>query len=83
MSTTQAITAEVRQIISNILDFPEDDLKSETEINSLPNIDSMRTLEIILQVENKYGIEIPDNLTFTVKTIGEFEQIIQKLVQQR
>lgn len=82
MSTTQETTIEIRQIISKLLDFPEDDLKSETEISSLPNIDSMRTLEIILAIEKKYGIEVPDAVTFTVNTIGEFEQIIQKLVRQ-
>lgn len=79
---TQEITIDVRKIISKMLDCSEDNLTSETQISSLPNIDSMRTLEIILAVEKKYGIEVPDAVTFNVNTIGEFEQIIQELVHQ-
>ena len=82
MSATQEVTIEIRQIISKLLALPEDSLKAETPISSLPNIDSMRTLEIILAIEKKYGIEVPDAVTFSVNTIGEFEQIVQKLIMQ-
>lgn len=78
----ESFSSTIRHIISNKLGISEDILTSETQIASLPNVDSMRVLEIILEIEKKYRVEVPDAVTFSVSTIGELEQIIQELIDQ-
>ncbi len=78
--TTQDTSSDIRQILSNHLKCSKEDLEADTVISTLPNVDSMRLLEIIIEVEKTYEIEIPDSAPFNVKTIGEFESLISSLI---
>jgi len=78
-SSTQAVC----DIISKTLDAPVEDLRPETPLRSLPNMESMKVLEVILKVERKFGIEIPDDATFRLETVGEFAKLVDDLRQQQ
>lgn len=80
--STLDILYDLQSIISKTLGVSIDELDVETEISLLPNVDSMRFLEIILQVEKKYGIEIPDSAPFNIKSIGDFEKIVLKHIEE-
>lgn len=80
--TTQDISSEIRYIIGQHLKYSAEDLDASTIISTLPNVDSMRLLEVIMDVEKRYRIEIPDSAPFRITTVGEFENLVLSLVNK-
>ena len=79
--------ADVRQLIVSIvaeqLGVPAEELTPRSRFRSLPNVDSMRILEIILKAEKALGIEISDEATFRIETLGEFQDLVVQLCQEQ
>lgn len=82
-NTIEDVSSELREILSNHLNHPREDLSDDTVISTLPKVDSMRLLEVIIDVEKRYDIEIPDSAPFNIKTIGEFESLVTELAKQQ
>lgn len=76
------IQTTVYEIISKELGIPLATVQPEVRLRGLPNVDSMRVLQIILAIEKRLGIEIPDDATFRVETVGQFEALIQGICQE-
>jgi acyl carrier protein len=69
----------VFDIISKQLAVPTSAISAGMKFRSLPNVDSIRVLEIIVAVEKKFDVEIPDDVTFRVETVGEFAALVESL----
>jgi acyl carrier protein len=55
-------------------------LTAETDIPAELNIDSVGVLDFIMEVEDKYDIEIPMNAVASIRTIGELAAyVVNKL----
>ncbi len=70
---------EICKIISRVLNVTEAQLRPTTEFRSLPNADSMHVLQIILETENVFDIEIDGDATFRIETIGDYELLVDEL----
>jgi acyl carrier protein len=70
---------EIIQIISAELGIPAGQLTPDVRLRSLPGMESMKVLTIILKVEKKYGIELPDDATFRLETVGQFLELVESL----
>ena len=70
---------EIRQIICETLNIPGEQVRPDTHIRSLPNVESILILNIILHAEKRFGIEVPDDVTFRVETVGEFIGLVDDL----
>ena len=77
------IKDETCAIIARELGIDPAGLTGDQYFRSLPNVDSMRVLQIIVKTEKAFDIEIDDDVTFKIQTIGEFQSLVAKLVQQR
>jgi acyl carrier protein len=66
-------------IVSQQLGIDISQLNSEVHFRSLPNVNSMKVLQIILEVERAFDIELDDEVTFRVETIGQFESEVEHL----
>ena len=53
-------------------------LSAETDIPAELNIDSVGILDFIMEVEDKYDIEIPMNAVAGIRTIGELADYVSK-----
>jgi acyl carrier protein len=51
-------------------------LNDETDIPAELNIDSVGVLDFIMEVEDKYDIEIPMNAVANIRTIGELANYV-------
>ena len=51
-------------------------LNAETDIPAELNIDSVGVLDFIMEVEDKYDIEIPMNAVANIRTIGELANYV-------
>jgi acyl carrier protein len=69
----------IYSIISQQLGIDISQLNSEIHFRSLPNVNSMKVLQIILEVERALDIELDDEVTFRVETIGQFESEVEHL----
>ena len=51
-----------------------------TSVDSL-NLDSLLGAEILLEIENRYNIEIPFSIFLEVRTIGDFISCINHIIE--
>jgi acyl carrier protein len=70
------ISQAVRTILADTLAVPPAEVTGETAIRSLPNADSVRILDVILALEKRFDIEIPDEATFRVTTVLDLEALV-------
>ena len=70
-------------LLSDTLSLSADDLSADTQlIGNLPEFDSMAIVSILMQIEEDFGIEIPDDelsgeVFETVQSLTEFVEIQQ------
>lgn len=81
--TDEAVREKICQIVADELDIPVAGLTPDQHFRSLPNVDSMRVLQIVLTTEKAFDIEIEDEVTFRVQTIGEFQGVVEDLCRQK
>ncbi len=68
---------ELRDMISNQLGIEKEKITLETDIRKDIKADSAQLLEIILDIEEKYNIELPADLD-SLKTIDDIVNYIEK-----
>ncbi|MFC8077008.1 acyl carrier protein [Streptomyces sp. NPDC057307] len=81
--TDEAVREKICRIVAEELDIPAAGLTPDQHFRSLPNVDSMRVLQIVLTTEKAFDIEIEDEVTFRVQTIGEFQGVVEDLCRQK
>jgi len=77
------IRQQTVSIIAEQLGIPEGEVTPDSHFRSLPNVDSMRVLQVILKTEKAFAIEISDEVTFQVETVGEFQDLVVELCEQQ
>ena len=70
---------EIRTILCEALGISAEEVLLDTRIRALPGVESIQILNIILTVEKRYGIEVPDEATFRLETVGDFVRLVDDL----
>ncbi|MCD8232587.1 MAG: acyl carrier protein [Clostridiales bacterium] len=66
---------KIQSIIANVLDVDADDITEETTFEEL-DADSLDLFQIITELEEEFGIEIPTEAADQIRTVGDaVEQI--------
>lgn len=73
----QEIETKVKKLIHEQLDMNLDEIKLETALREL-SIDSLDTVEILLALEETFEIDIPDEVTETLKTVKDVVDYVEK-----
>ena len=68
----------VRAIISKQLDIPEDTITMESRLIEDLKADSLDVVELIMDLEQQYGVEIPDDDLPGIRTVGDIVQFVNK-----
>jgi acyl carrier protein len=63
------IDAKVKKIISEQLGVPEGDVKPEASFVNDLGADSLDTVELVMALEEEFGIEIPDEDAEKIATV--------------
>ncbi|PTL36184.1 acyl carrier protein [Candidatus Methylomirabilis limnetica] len=58
-------------------------LSGETELVADLNLDSLKVMELLLELEERFDISIPLNIVSDVRTIGDFARQIEQLMEHR
>jgi acyl carrier protein len=56
-------------------------LGEQTRIMDDVGLDSMKVMELVMQIEDRFDVSVPLNILPDVNTIGEFAKHLQTLLQ--
>lgn len=68
---------KIKTILAEQLDVDADNLTAETDIAKDLNADSLDVVELLMSIEDEFGIEIPDEEIENLKTIGALTEYIE------
>lgn len=77
------IAATIRAVIADKMDLKPEDLKDDAELVEDIGLDSLDTVELIMDVEAAFGIEIPETAAETVKTVGDLIALTTQIVEAK
>ena len=80
MATSQdEIVAAIAEIIEEVTGIEPSEVTLEKAFIDDLDIDSLSMVEIAVQLEDKYGVKVPDEDLAGLKTVGDAVAYIQKL----
>lgn len=68
---------EIRACIASQLNIDEEEIKMESSFMNDLGADSLDIVELIMQLEEKYDIEIPDEDVEKIATVGNIVEYIK------
>ena len=71
------IFEKVKAILSEELGADEDTITLDTAIDADLGADSLDVVQILVAIENEFGIEVPDEEIENIRTVGELVDYIQ------
>lgn len=69
---------KIKALIADQLDIDEDSIKETSSFTDDFNIDSLEVVDLIMRVEEEFGIEIPEDQSENFKTVGDFVTFIEE-----
>ena len=68
---------KIKEIIIEQLSVEEDDITMDTHLMKDLEADSLDAVEIIMAIEDEYGIEIPDEVAEKFQTVGDLVHYVE------
>ena len=69
---------KIKEVVAEQLGVDVAELTSETSLKDDLNADSLDLFQIIMSLEEEFGIEIPTEDTESINTIGDIEKYLTK-----
>lgn len=69
---------KIRDIIIEQLQVEESDVNMDTNLMKDLSADSLDAVEIIMAIEDEYGIEIPDEEAEKMQTVGDLVRYVEE-----
>ena len=74
---------KVAEILSAQFGIDLDQITEETDIINDLGADSLDIVELMMSLENEFGLLITDEMTADVHTVGEVAEVIERLLDQQ
>ena len=74
---SEDVFKRVQKVIMAQLSVPEDQVKIESTFEQDLGADSLDVVELIMQLEEEFGVDIPDEDATKIKTVGDAVSFIQ------
>lgn len=69
---------KVKEIVAERLDVTDDEITMEAVITDDLGADSLDVVDLVMDLEDAFSIEIPDEAMADIKTIGDIVAYIEK-----
>jgi acyl carrier protein len=69
---------KIKEVVAEQLGIDVAELSQETNLKDDLNADSLDLFQIIMSLEEEFGIEIPTEDTDSICTIGDIEKYLEK-----
>jgi acyl carrier protein len=76
---TASMFEQVRNVASDIFGIPADKITAESSPETIENWDSMQHLNLVLAVEEKFGVQLDPEDIEQMKNIGAVAKLVEKL----
>lgn len=76
-----SVEERVINIVSEQLGVSKDQIKPETSFVNDLGADSLDTVELVMELEEEFDIQIPDEVAEKIQTVGQAIEHIQKAVE--
>ncbi|HZH66617.1 MAG TPA: acyl carrier protein [Flavisolibacter sp.] len=80
IATNDAVFTKVAELISSTADIPLEKVTPEARFQDL-GMDSLDALALISDLEEEYGIKIPNQEILKIATVGQAVESISKRIQ--
>ncbi|MCI2430728.1 acyl carrier protein [Candidatus Acetothermia bacterium] len=77
------IADQVKQIVAEQLMVELDEVTEEASFIEDLGADSLDTVEMIMEIEDEFGIEIPDEDAEKISTVGQAIEYVKRKVTQQ
>ncbi|MFY9589166.1 acyl carrier protein [Rickettsia endosymbiont of Halotydeus destructor] len=77
MSTINSVEQDVIEIVSNKLGVKKENITAESRFKEDLKADSLDTVELMMEIEGKYKIEISDDNASKILTVADVVEYIQ------
>lgn len=74
----EAIKKEVRRMVAEIAETPEEDIKEDDDFVEDLGVDSMMALEIVAGIEKKFKIRIPEEKIMSIQSLKSVFEVLQE-----
>jgi len=81
--TATEIEDKVFQIVSEQMSVDKGELSRETSFVNDLNADSLDTVELVMELEDEFDLNIPDEEAEKLKTVGEAIDYIRKHLESK
>jgi acyl carrier protein len=78
-----SVNEKVKGIISEQLGVKKEEIKPESSFIDDLGADSLDTVEVVMALEEEFGIEIPDEDAEKITTVGEAVKYIDEKVTKK
>lgn len=72
------VKKEIKKLISEITEIPQNELKEEADFTTDLGVDSMMALEIVAAIEKKYKIVVPEEEIPNIRSLNNIYEILKK-----
>ncbi|MGI5894038.1 MAG: acyl carrier protein [Candidatus Merdivicinus sp.] len=69
---------KVRDILVEQLDVEEEKVSMEASITDDLGADSLDIVDLVMSLEDEFGVEIPDDQVENIKTVGDIVKYIEE-----
>ena len=73
---------EVRAIIAEIIEVDEEDIKGNSRFREDLEVDSMKALEILVAVDRKYKIKIPEERLRDIRSLNDSVALTKEFIEK-
>lgn len=68
----------IREIICDQLDLEEDKVTMESDIMEDFEADSLDVVDLVMSIEDEFGLEVPDDQIENFRTVGDVVRYIEE-----
>ncbi len=78
-----SVDEKVKDIISEQLGVKKEEIKPESSFIDDLGADSLDTVEVVMALEEEFGIEIPDEDAEKITTVGDAVKYIEEKISKK
>lgn len=68
---------EIKDILAEQLDVNPDTIEMSSDLSNDLGADSLDAIDIVMSIEDQYGIEVPDSVIENMKTVEDIVNFIE------
>ncbi|WP_405486103.1 meromycolate extension acyl carrier protein AcpM [Nocardia sp. NBC_00511] len=82
-TTREEIVAGIAEIVEEVTGIEAADVTIDKAFTEDLDIDSLSLVEIVVQLEDKYGVKVPDQDLANLRTVADVVDYVQKMEAEK